>query len=76
MLRILLPGSRQSHSYEFNAAQLKTIQQVLTLVVFSVFSVFYLKQPIRANHIAGFGMIMSAGGISFKKWQRQSVNLG
>jgi uncharacterized protein (DUF486 family) len=61
-------------SYEFTAAQLKTIQEVITLVVFSVFSVFYLKQPIRWNHIAGFGMIISisasisAVGIIFKKW--------
>jgi uncharacterized protein (DUF486 family) len=55
-------------SFEFSAAQLKTIQEVITLVVFSVFSVFYLKQPIRWNHIAGFGMIVSAVGIIFKKW--------
>ena len=55
-------------SYEFNAAQVKTIQEVITLVVFSDFSVSYLKQPIRWNHIAGFGMIISAVGIIFKKW--------
>jgi uncharacterized protein (DUF486 family) len=55
-------------SYEFTAAQLKTIQEVITLVVFSVFSVFYLKQPIRWNHIAGFAMIIGAVGIIFKKW--------
>ena len=63
-------------SYEFTAAQLKTIPGVITLVFFSVFSVFYLKRPIRWNHIAGFGMIISAVGIIFRKWQRQSVNLG
>jgi uncharacterized protein (DUF486 family) len=58
-------------SYEFTAAQLKTIQEVISgshYVFFSVFSVFYLKQPIRSNHSAGFGMIMSAVGIIFKKW--------
>ena len=48
-----VPANRMG-SYEFNAAQLKTIQEVLTLAVFSVFSVFYLKQSIRWNHIAGF----------------------
>jgi hypothetical protein len=53
-------------SYEFTAAQLKTIQEVITLVVFSVFSVFYLKQPIRWNHIAGFGMIIGAVGMISK----------
>ena len=56
-------------SYEFNAAQLKTIQEVITLVIFSVFTVSYWKQPIRWNHVAGFGMIIiSAVGIIFKKW--------
>ncbi len=55
-------------SYEFNPAQLKTIQEVITLAVFSVFSVLYLKQPLRWNHIAGFAMIVAAVGVIFKKW--------
>jgi uncharacterized protein len=55
-------------SYEFNAAQLEDHSGIISLVVFSVFSVFHLKQPIRWNHIAGFGMIISAVGIIFKKW--------
>jgi uncharacterized protein (DUF486 family) len=55
-------------SYEFSAAQLKTIQEVITLVVFSVFSVFYLRQPIRWNHVVGFGMMVAAVGVIFKKW--------
>jgi uncharacterized protein (DUF486 family) len=56
-------------SYEFNAAQLRTIPEVITLVIFSVFTVSYWKQPIRWNHVAGFGMIIiSAVGIIFKKW--------
>jgi len=55
-------------SYEFSAAQLKTIQEVVTLLVFSVFSVFYLKQPLKWNHIAGFAMIVAAVGVIFKKW--------
>ena len=55
-------------SYEFNAAQLKTIQEVITLAVFSVFSVLYLKQPVRWNHVAGFAMIVAAVAVIFKKW--------
>jgi hypothetical protein len=55
-------------SYEFSAAQLKTIQEVITLAVFSVFSVLYLKQPLRWNHIVGFAMIVAAVGVIFKKW--------
>jgi uncharacterized protein len=55
-------------SYEFSAAQLKTIQEVITLLVFSVFSVVYLKQPIKWNHAVGFVMIVAAVGVIFKQW--------
>ncbi len=55
-------------SYQFSAAQLKTIQEVITLSVFSVFSVLYLKEPIKWNYIAGFGMIVLAVFVIFKKW--------
>jgi uncharacterized protein (DUF486 family) len=41
-------------SYEFSTAQLKTIQEVITLSVFSVFSVLYLKEQLRWNYLVGF----------------------
>ena len=47
-------------SYEFTAAQLKTIQEVITLTVFSVFSVLYLKEPLKWNYLVGFVMIIAA----------------
>src|SRR5438309_6550721 len=40
-------------SYEFNAAQLKTIQEVITLTVFAVFSVTYLGEKLKWNYAAG-----------------------
>jgi uncharacterized protein len=55
-------------SYEFTAVQLKTIQEVITLTVFSVFSVFYLDQQIKWNYILGFVMIVGAVFVIFKKW--------
>jgi uncharacterized protein len=55
-------------SYEFSAAQLKTIQEVITLVIFSLFDIFYLKQAIKWNYVAGFGMIVGAVFVIFKKW--------
>ena len=54
-------------SYEFSAAQLKTIQEVITLVVFSVFSVLYLQQPVRWNHAVGFAMIVAAVAVISKQ---------
>ena len=47
----------------YSAAELKTMQEVITLVVFAVFSVFYLKEPLGWNHAIGFAMI--AGGAFF-----------
>ncbi len=55
-------------SYQFNAAQLKTIQEVITLVVFSVFSVIYLKEDFRWNYLVGFALIAVAVFFIFKKW--------
>jgi len=55
-------------SYQFSAAQLKTIQEVITLIVFSVFSVLYLKEEFRWNYLVGFLMIIGAVFFIFKKW--------
>ena len=55
-------------SYEFNAAQLKTIQEVITLTVFAVFSVFYLKEQFKWNYAAGFACIVAGVFFVFHKW--------
>ena len=47
----------------YSAAQLKTMQEVITLAVFAVFSLVYLHQPITWNHVIGFALI--AGGAFF-----------
>jgi len=47
---------------------LKTIQEVITLVVFCAFSVWYLKEPLKWNYLVGFGMMSGAVFIIFKEW--------
>src|ERR1700722_11251351 len=47
-------------SYQFTTAQLKIIQEVITLVVFSVFSVVYLKESLRWNYLVAFCFIVAA----------------
>ncbi|HEY9759062.1 MAG TPA: DMT family protein [Oculatellaceae cyanobacterium] len=47
-------------SYEFTAAQLKIIQEVITLAVFTVFSVLYLKQPFQWNYLVAFAFLVGA----------------
>ena len=54
-----VPANRIGH-HQFSAAQLKTIQEVITLVVFCVFSVTYLKEDLRWNYVVGFLMIVGA----------------
>ena len=61
-----VPANRIGHR-EFSAAELKTIQEVITLAVFCVFSVFYLKEELKWNYIAGFLMIVGACILIFKK---------
>lgn len=62
-----VPANRIGH-YQFSAAQLKTIQEVITLVVFCVFSILYLKEEFKWNYAVGFLMIIAAVFIIFKKW--------
>lgn len=62
-----VPANRFGHA-TYSAAQLKTIQEVITLVVFAVFSVVYLKEKITWNYMVGFGLIVLAVFFIFKKW--------
>ena len=47
--------------------QLKIFQEVITLTVFSFFSVLYLRQPLRWNYFAGFALIVAAVAVIFRK---------
>lgn len=62
-----VPANRIGHN-SFSAAQLKTMQEVITLIVFSFFSVFYLKESFKWNHLVGFAMIIGAVVFIFKEW--------
>jgi uncharacterized protein len=62
-----VPANRMGH-YQYSAAQLKTIQEVITLVVFCVFSVFYLREELKWNYLVDFGLMICAVFFIFKKW--------
>jgi uncharacterized protein (DUF486 family) len=63
----MVPANRYGYG-QFTCAQLKTIQEVITLLVFSVFSVWYLNEELRWNYIVGFLLIIAAVFVIFKKW--------
>src|SRR5690606_26778673 len=60
-----VPANRIGHGY-FSAAELKTIQEILTLLVFCAFSVLYLGEPIRLNHVFGFALIALGAACIFR----------
>ena len=62
-----VPANRIGHGY-FSAAELKTIQELISLSVFTLFSVFYLHESLRWNHIVGFALIVLACWVIFKEW--------
>lgn len=62
-----VPANRVG-SYEFTPAQLKTIQEILTLSIFPVFSIFYLGDRFKWNYGVGFAFIVAASFFIFHKW--------
>jgi uncharacterized protein (DUF486 family) len=62
-----VPANRIGHGH-FTAAELKTIQEVITLSVFAVFSVWVLKEPLGWNHLIGFSLIALGAWFVFQKW--------
>lgn len=62
----LIPANRIGHEY-FSAAQLKGMQEIITLIVFAAFSITYLKEELRWNHYAAFVLIICASLLIFKK---------
>lgn len=60
-----VPANRIGHSV-YNAAELKTMQEIITLLVFSVFSVVYLGEQFTVNHLVGFAFICLGAFFIFK----------
>lgn len=59
-----VPGNRIGYRV-YNPAQLKTIQEIITLVVFVAFSTLYLGAEIKWNHLVGFALIVAAAFFIF-----------
>jgi uncharacterized protein (DUF486 family) len=64
---LAVPANRYGSAI-YSPAQLKTMQEVITLVVFAGFSVLYLKEPLGWNHGVGFALIAAGAFFVFHKW--------
>ena len=65
-----VPANRIGSNAGMPTAQLKTFQEVITLAVFCVFSVLYLKEPLKWNYLVGFALIAVGALFVFAPWQR------
>ena len=63
-----VPANRWGNAV-YSAAELKTMQEIITLIVFAGFSVLYLGETIRWNHAAGFLCLVAAAFFVFHKWE-------
>jgi uncharacterized protein len=62
---LAVPANRIGYQV-YSAAELKTIQEVITFIVFAIFSVWYLNQPITWNHVIGFALIIAGAMFVFR----------
>lgn len=62
---LAVPANRWGSNF-YSAAQLKGMQEVITLVVFAVFSILYLGQKITVNHLIGFALIAAGAFFLFR----------
>ncbi len=62
---LAVPANRIGHKV-YSAAELKTMQEVITLVVFAGFAVLYLKEPLTVNHLVGFALIAAGAFFIFR----------
>jgi uncharacterized protein len=64
---LMVPANRIGYNTGFNAFQLKIIQEIITLIVFTIFAVLYLKEPFETKYIISFIFILCAVYFAFKK---------
>lgn len=66
-----VPANRigfKDHGGPYNLVELKTLQEVITLVIFMIFSILVFKQKFEWNHLVGFLCLIAAVFFIFKKW--------
>ncbi len=64
---LMVPANRAGFASGYNGFQLKITQEVITLIVFSFFAVWYLKEPFQAKYLISFLFIIGAVYFAFKK---------
>ena len=64
---LMVPANRYGFEGGATSFQLKMLQEVITLLVFSGFAVWYLKEPFEARYLLAFALLLAAVYVMFKK---------
>ncbi|HEX8060831.1 MAG TPA: DMT family protein [Cyclobacteriaceae bacterium] len=64
---LMVPANRAGYANGFTGFQLKLTQEVITLVVFALFAVFYLKEPFHWRYLVSFMLLIAAVFVMFRK---------
>ena len=67
-----VPANRMGYQAGLTGAELKTMQEVITLGVFVVFAALYLREPIRWSTLAGFALIALGATLVFAPWAQRA----
>jgi uncharacterized protein (DUF486 family) len=63
---LMVPANRLGYADGLSGFQLKIIQEAITLVVFGIFAVYVLHEPLQAKHVVGFGLLIAAVWVMFR----------
>jgi hypothetical protein len=64
---LMVPANRYGYANGLSGFQLKIIQEVITLVVFAIFAIVYLKEPFEWKYFLSFCCLIGAVYFMFKK---------
>lgn len=64
---LMVPANRIGYQNGVNAFQLKMVQEVITLIIFSLFAIMYLKEPFHWKYLVSFAFLLGAVYFMFKK---------
>lgn len=63
---LMVPANRLGYADGLSAFQLKMVQEAITLVVFGIFAVYVLNEPLQTKHVISFGLLIAAVWVMFK----------
>ncbi|MFN8265855.1 MAG: DMT family protein [Chitinophagaceae bacterium] len=64
---LMVPANRIGYQNGINAFQLKMVQEVITLIIFSLFAILYLKEPFHWKYLVSFAFLLGAVYFMFRK---------